>query len=68
MYDVVIIGGGVAGLTAGLYLSRANKKCVILEGRFLGGQTALLNTVANYTCNSTYRKTIFLHMFPQNCF
>ncbi len=48
MYDVVIIGGGVAGLTAGLYLSRANKKCVILEGRFLGGQTALLNTVANY--------------------
>lgn len=47
-YDAVIIGGGVAGLTAGMYLSRAKRNCLILEGRILGGQTALLNTVSNY--------------------
>lgn len=47
-YDVVIIGGGVAGLTAGMYLSRARRNCLILEGRILGGQTALLNVVSNY--------------------
>lgn len=48
MYDTIIVGGGVAGLTAGLYLGRAKKKCLILEGRILGGQTALLNRVSNY--------------------
>lgn len=47
-YNTIIIGGGVAGLTAGLYLGRANKKCLILESRFWGGQTALLNKVDNY--------------------
>lgn len=48
MYDTIIVGGGVAGLTAGLYLGRAKRKCLILEGRILGGQTALLNKVSNY--------------------
>lgn len=47
-YNTIIIGGGVAGLTAGLYLGRANKTCLILEGKFWGGQTALLNKVDNY--------------------
>ena len=47
-YNTVIIGGGVAGLTAGLYLGRANKKCLILEAKFWGGQTALLSKVDNY--------------------
>ena len=47
-YNTIIIGGGVAGLTAGMYLARANIPCLILEGRFWGGQTALLNKVSNY--------------------
>jgi len=48
MYNTIIIGGGVAGLSASLYLARANLPCLILEGRFWGGQTALLNKVSNY--------------------
>ena len=47
-YSAIIIGGGVAGLSAGLYLARANLPCLILEGKFWGGQTALLNKVSNY--------------------
>lgn len=47
-YNTIIIGGGVAGLTAGMYLARAGIPCLILEGKFWGGQTALLNKVSNY--------------------
>lgn len=47
-YNTIIIGGGVAGLTAGLYLGRAKVKTLIIESRFWGGQTALLNKVDNY--------------------
>ena len=48
MYDSIIIGGGVAGLTAAMYLARANAPCLIIESKFWGGQTALLNKVSNY--------------------
>lgn len=48
IYDTIIVGGGVAGLTAGMNLARAKRSCLILEGKILGGQTALLNTVSNY--------------------
>ena len=37
-YDVVIIGSGVAGLTAGLYSSRAGKSTIIIESNLLGGK------------------------------
>lgn len=47
-YNTIIIGGGVAGLTAGMYLARANVPSLILESKFWGGQTALLNKVSNY--------------------
>ena len=47
-YNTIIIGGGVAGLSAGMYLARAGLPCLILEGKFWGGQTVLLNKVANY--------------------
>ena len=48
MYNSIIIGGGVAGLTAAMYLARANTSCLIIESKFWGGQTALLNKVSNY--------------------
>ncbi len=41
-YDVIIVGGGPAGLTAGLYTSRAKLKSLLIEGKWPGGQ--LLNT------------------------
>ena len=47
-YNTIIIGGGVGGLTAGMYLARANTPTLILEGRFWGGQTSILASVENY--------------------
>ena len=41
-YDLVIIGGGPAGLTAGLYAARANMNAILFEGKDIGGE--LLNT------------------------
>lgn len=47
IYDVVIIGAGAAGLTAGLYASRRNLKTLILS-KDLGGQTAIATEIENY--------------------
>ena len=44
MYDVIIVGAGPAGLTAGIYARRANKKVLILEANSYGG--AIINTHA----------------------
>ncbi len=48
MYDVIIIGCGPAGLTAGIYASRANKKVLILEKETIGGQMASSPLIENY--------------------
>lgn len=48
MYDIIIIGGGVAGMTAALYSLRANKKVLILEQETIGGQIATSPLVENY--------------------
>jgi thioredoxin reductase (NADPH) len=47
-YDVVIIGGGAAGLTAGLYAGRAQLKTLMLERLMPGGQTASTEWIENY--------------------
>lgn len=47
-YDIVIIGGGPAGLTAGIYGARAGKKVLVLEGKALGGQIVNAPNVHNY--------------------
>lgn len=48
MYDVVIIGGGPAGLTAGVYAGRANLKTLIIEKGLPGGQMQNTLEVENY--------------------
>ncbi len=48
IFDVAIIGGGPAGLTAGIYSSRAKLSTVIINQGSFGGQVVMTNEVANY--------------------
>ena len=48
MYDIAIVGGGPAGLTAGLYAARAGWKTVLLERGLPGGQAATTDRLENY--------------------
>jgi thioredoxin-disulfide reductase len=47
-YDVIIIGGGPAGMTAGLYASRAKMKTLLLEKMGCGGQSVITDWIENY--------------------
>lgn len=47
-FDVVIIGGGIAGMTAAVYGARANRTCVILESNITGGLANSTYTVENF--------------------
>ena len=48
VYDLIIIGSGPAGLSAGLYAARARLKTLILERNKAGGQIVITDEVANY--------------------
>ena len=48
IYDVIIIGGGPAGLSAGIYAGRGLLKTLIIERTKFGGQTAITNEIDNY--------------------
>ena len=47
-YEIAIVGGGPAGLAAGLYAARASRRTVCFERRTVGGQIALTSLVENY--------------------
>ncbi|MDO8532431.1 MAG: thioredoxin-disulfide reductase [Dehalococcoidia bacterium] len=47
-YDVVILGGGVSGLSAGLYTVRAKLKTILLEKEVIGGQIINTDIIENY--------------------
>lgn len=48
LYDAVIIGGGPAGLTAAIYLSRAKYRVIVVEKDRFGGQITITSEVVNY--------------------
>jgi len=48
MFDILIIGGGPAGMSAGIYGARAGKSVAIIEKLVPGGQVALIGQVENY--------------------
>lgn len=48
IYDIIVIGGGPAGLTASLYAARAGKRVMLLESNAFGGQIATAPRVENY--------------------
>ena len=48
IFDLIIVGGGAAGLTAGIYSSRAHLSTLILNEGAIGGQMVLTDEIANY--------------------
>lgn len=63
IYDTIIIGGGPAGLTAGLYSGRAKLDTLIIEKNIPGGQITVTNEIVNYpgiieTSGSKYGETL----------
>ena len=48
IYDIMILGGGASGLTAGMYSARAKLNTIILNEGAVGGQMVLTNEIANY--------------------
>ena len=47
-YDVIIVGGGPAGLSAAIYMARARYKVLVMEKEKIGGQITITAEIVNY--------------------
>lgn len=66
MHDIIIIGGGCAGLTAALYAARAGKKVLVIESETMGGQITAAPKIENYPAISEISGMEFAdHLFEQ---
>ncbi|MBA7519836.1 Ferredoxin--NADP reductase [subsurface metagenome] len=57
VFDVLILGAGAAGLTAGIYSSRAKLDTLILNEGAVGGQIVLTDEIVNYPGEDTFNGT-----------
>ena len=65
IYDTIIIGGGPAGLSAGIYSGRSTLDTLIIEGDQIGGQVTTTSTVANYPAVETIDGTALVNKMQQ---
>lgn len=65
IYDVLIIGGGVAGMSAAVYAKRRGKDVAIIEKLSLGGQVAFLNKIENFPSQVSIDGFSLCQMFVQ---
>lgn len=66
IYDILIIGGGSAGITAGIYAKRAGRDVAILEKFALGGQLNLIGEIENYTGFSRIEGSLLAEKFKEH--
>ncbi|MDO8643105.1 MAG: FAD-dependent oxidoreductase [Candidatus Woesearchaeota archaeon] len=65
VYDVVIVGGGAAGMTAAMYTGRKMLKTVLLVGPRPGGETTLTNDIQNYPGYEKGTGTALMNIFEK---
>ena len=65
VYDVLIIGGGVAGMSCAVYAKRAGKKVAIIEKMSLGGQVLLLDKIENFPSQTLIDGVSLAQMFSK---
>lgn len=63
MYDVIIVGAGPAGLTAGIYLARGGAKTLIIEKESIGGQIGSSPLIENYPGYKSISGSELIDMF-----